>query len=84
MRKILSIILAGAVIIACLIAVARPQNGLETVLYTVKANDTLWKIASEYKKPNTDVRRLIYNIRQINGIGADIQPGQTIIVPLSN
>lgn len=44
--------------------------------------DTLWDIANTYKSNNTDTRKAVYKIREINNIDAsDLKPGMTISVP---
>lgn len=48
----------------------------------VQAGDTLWNIAAEYGPPNTDRRKVIYEICLLNEIDANsLQPGQSILVP---
>lgn len=49
----------------------------------VKVNDTLWTIADEYCDPSADTRDTVKQICEINDISADeIQPGDTVIVPV--
>lgn len=48
--------------------------------YIVKPGDTLWSIAHNHA-PNSDPRRTVEAIRTLNGIGADIRPGQQILLP---
>lgn len=49
----------------------------------IRAGDTLWQIAAEYKREDADIRRFIYDICQINDIRADeLQPGRMIRVPI--
>lgn len=44
--------------------------------------DTLWDIANTYKSNNTDTRKAVYKICEINNIDAsDLKPGMTISVP---
>lgn len=51
--------------------------------YTVLPGDTLWTIAEELD-PNSDPRDIIDDISQLNPTisAGDLQPGQTISVPL--
>lgn len=49
-------------------------------VWTVKPGDTLWTIA-KHNRGNTDIRRYIYEIEQLNDINGHIYPGQTIILP---
>ena len=49
----------------------------------VESGDTIWNIAEEYAAPGTDVRKVVNDIYDINGISADqLQAGQNIIVPI--
>ena len=51
----------------------------ETEDYVVSANQTLWNIAEEKKKPGTDTREYVYELRKLNGIDdCIIYPGQVI------
>lgn len=44
--------------------------------------DTLWDIANQYKSNDTDPRKAVYEICQINNIEAsDLIPGMVISVP---
>jgi len=53
------------------------------VQVSVKENDSLWDIASEYTDKYSDVRDTIDDICEINGIGPeDIQPGDIVFVPV--
>lgn len=47
--------------------------------------DTLWNIAKEYLPLNYDIRKMIYNIKEINEIeSANIYPGDIIKIPIIN
>ena len=51
----------------------------ETEDYMVSTGDTLWSIASEYKKEQQDIREYVYQLRELNNIDdCIIYPGQTI------
>ncbi len=48
----------------------------------IEAGDSLWNIACEYGPSNIDVRKIVYDICQLNDISADkIYPGQKILIP---
>jgi LysM repeat protein len=48
----------------------------------VTAGDTLWDVASRVASPSTDIRRLVWEIRRINGMTtAYLYPGQVLFVP---
>ncbi len=54
-------------------------------LYIVRAGDTLWDIASSYRKEGQDVRQIVYNIKIQNELNSSsIQVGQKLVVPLNN
>jgi len=51
----------------------------------VTKGDTIWDIAQEYYNGSKDIRRIIHDISNINGIeGAMIQPGDKILVPVTD
>lgn len=57
---------------------AMPKNN-ETESITISTGDTLWSIASEYKKPGQDVREYIYELRKLNNLeNCTIYQGQEI------
>ena len=51
-----------------------------TVSYTVQPGDTLWEIAEMYA-PTYHTGNVVYKIERLNGIDADIYPGQVLDVP---
>ena len=49
----------------------------------IQENDTLWDIAGMYNPDRSDIREIVYEIYDINGIDANnLQPGQVIFVPV--
>ncbi|MCJ7832313.1 MAG: LysM peptidoglycan-binding domain-containing protein [Actinobacteria bacterium] len=49
---------------------------------TVRPGDTLWAIAQRFCDPGEDIRALVYDITQANGVDAgSIQPGQSLQIP---
>lgn len=50
--------------------------------YYVENGDTLWEIAEKNNVNNKDVRKLIYEIRELNNIDTMLYIGQEIIIPL--
>ena len=48
--------------------------------HTVEPGETLWQIAQHYR-PDVDPRQVVWEIRQVNDIGAVIYPGQVVRVP---
>lgn len=52
---------------------------------TVYPGDTLWKIAAQNNASKIDIRKLIYEIREINNLeSANIFPGQELVVPVKS
>ena len=80
------------VMILCLMTVVGTLLGLNTVNSAslnqynhvqVEAGDTIWNIACEYAPDNMDVRKVVYDICDINEIQADqLVAGQHIIIPV--
>lgn len=60
-------------------------KGAKTVTYyaiTVEAGDTLWTIAEEYSDGKTDIRKLIYEISNLNNLEtSNISVGQKLLIP---
>lgn len=51
----------------------------------VQKNDTLWSIANKYNGKDVDPRTTVNKICEINSISAsDVQPGDTILVPVES
>ncbi len=48
--------------------------------HTVESGQTLWDIAVMYRS-DADPRAVVWEIRQVNDIGAVIYPGQVVRVP---
>ena len=49
----------------------------------VYAGDTIWGIASTYTEPSSDVRKLVREICDLNGVTpGKIYPGQVLMVPV--
>ena len=72
----LSVPAASAVLGGSATAGTRPRT------VTVRSGDTLWAIAQRYSEPDGDVRALVYEISELNGVSAGaIQPGQSLQVP---
>lgn len=49
---------------------------------TIIEGDTLWDMAETYKKDDTDIRKAIYTIKEVNNLqGSELQPGTEIYIP---
>lgn len=81
-----------AVLILCIITVFGSLLGFNTVssssrnLYhqvQIESGDTLWDIAAEYGPEDSDVRKVINEICELNDITADeLNAGSRIIIPV--
>lgn len=50
----------------------------------IQSGDTLWNVARKFGPPDCDTRQVVYEICRINGINAsDIQPGQSLLIPVT-
>ncbi len=48
----------------------------------VQSGDTLWQLVAEHCYYQGDIRRAIYDVKQMNGLkSADIYPGQILYMP---
>ena len=57
-------------------------NKTKYIYVTVKNGDTVWKIAKKHNINKKDIRKLVYEIREINDLDSlIIYPGQLIKVP---
>ena len=55
----------------------------KSVFVTVGSGDTLWDIAEEYCKDYDDVRKWVYEIKQVNSLkSSDIYQGQVLEIPI--
>ena len=51
----------------------------------VVEGDTLWNITSKYLSKDTDIRRMIYDIKEFNKMDTSyIYPGDVIKIPITN
>lgn len=56
---------------------------IETEEITVSTGDTLWSIASRYKKDGQDVREYIYELRKLNNLDdCTIYPNQVLKIEI--
>ena len=56
---------------------------IETEDYWVKQGETLWSIAQEYSPDGYDIRKMIYEIKEINEMETSmIYSGDKIMIPI--
>lgn len=62
-------------------------SGLTKVNYAeieIQPGDTIWEIAALYNNDGLDIRKVVYEICQINQLAADqLYPGMVIQVPMT-
>ena len=78
------VVLVVAGVLAFVRPASAPQSPSETQAVRVEAGDTLWQLAGEIA-PEADLRDVVAEIVEINGLasGADIRPGDVLLVPVS-
>lgn len=55
------------------------------VEYRVEPGDSLWEIAEPHTAPGGDVRETVRHLLELNGLdGADLRPGQVLLVPATS
>lgn len=83
-RGLAALALGLVIVVSVILAIAQAVSGVERV-YTdvvVKPGDTLWGIAERASDGQRDLRALVDQIREINGLGSVVlRPGQTLKVP---
>ena len=58
------------------------EPGPPDIVHVVGEGDSLWSIAEGFSSQGTDVRRLVADIRETNGLSSSLlQVGQRIIIP---
>ena len=83
--SIFIIILAMAIVASVAFITGSTASGESIPQYytvEVQAGDTLWDIAERYCDKGTDIREVIYEIREANNLSPeDIEPGDSIKIP---
>lgn len=79
-RFILSMTILASIIISILnLAFANVEKSITIEEHTVVCGETLWSIATEYKKDGQDVREYIYELRKLNNLDdCSLNVGQDI------
>lgn len=59
-----------------------PQRATEVTTHAVVAGETLWQIASDVAAPGEDVRDVVAQLRDLNGMAdSSLIAGQVLLVP---
>lgn len=85
--------LAATIILLCIVAFLamyiQPLSAGQAVVfsdqysqYIVQPGDTLWSIAREYRIGRQDIRKVVWELQEVNEITPMIYPGQELWVPL--
>ena len=73
---------ANAVFLLLASRVNATSGAPPTVPHTVTTGETLWELASPLTPPGGDVRVVISEIKQLNGLGhSGINAGQKLLLP---
>lgn len=66
------------------VAMQQVEGDTDYIEVLVAPGDTVWGLAREYGPDGVDVRRMIYQIRDANGLETFvIHPGQVLIIPIA-
>ncbi|PVU81696.1 hypothetical protein DDP54_15080 [Cellulomonas sp. WB94] len=77
-----SAVAVGTGIVGGQAVAAGPTQALEVVGYTVQPGDTLWRIAADVAVPGEDVRDVIVELQDLNGLPrAELTAGQHLVLP---
>jgi LysM repeat protein len=61
------------------------ENSSNFIKHEIKHGESLWSIAAHYyDSNNVDLRKIIYQIKQVNNIDSSvINPGKELIIPIN-
>jgi nucleoid-associated protein YgaU len=80
--RLLVLALAVGAVFLLLTSANADELPAPTTSHVVAAGDTLWALAADLTEPGADVRRVVAEIEQLNGLdGATIYPGQVLTLP---
>lgn len=82
MKKTALVVSVVALLSFCSYFITEAKEVTREICYVVEPNDTLWDIAKAHNFENEDVRKIIYEIKEYNGIETEIFPGQSILIPV--
>ncbi|NHT18334.1 LysM peptidoglycan-binding domain-containing protein [Cellulomonas sp. IC4_254] len=59
-----------------------PEQATEVTTHAVQSGETLWQIAASVAGPGEDVRDVVLDLQQLNGLSdASLQAGQVLLLP---
>jgi LysM repeat protein len=85
-NKLVKLVIVLSLLGLILLTLTPKAQGVSNTKYSkivVYPGDTIWSIATDYIDSNTDIRKLVYEIREVNKLNsAIITPGQQLLIPL--
>lgn len=79
MISILVLFFLGIAFVTNTANASKPEQFIQV---NVQAGDSLWAIADRYDNNQIDLRKFIYQIKEINKIDDTIYPGQVLYIPV--
>ena len=80
--RLLVLALAVGAVFLLLTSANADEPPAPTTSHVVAAGDTLWALGAGLTEPGADVRRVVAEIEELNGLdGATIHPGQVLVLP---
>lgn len=85
LTAVVGVILLSILFISIFSLIGSGENSSNFIKHEIKSGESLWSIAAHYyDSNNVDLRKIIYDIKQINNIdSAVISPGRELIIPLN-
>lgn len=84
-RRLIALAVAGTIATVSIGAITQPrQEENKEIVYIVQSGDSLWRIASNFKTDEEDIREFIHHMKQENPqlVEKYIQPGQKLKISI--